>query len=275
VKALALTKAQAVALCLTAAMIPVAWQWNRLHKLSIANSQLEARLAAESITMPPAPPPIPAATRNLPAIDASGSGSKPAVAGKPVDRRDDKRGHPGKLFEQLKRESWLAALREQVGLDDAQLSAAAQTMEAAESRRRELVENARKAGETPAAAALADISRDQEAAMTALLDDDQLAAYGELVRQDERSQQELYANKMLGPIQSILHLSDAQKDQLFAVFVAQAAAADADGAPLPDRPIGDEQIAQLKGILTDEQFRIWQQQLDIWTQFFRPRGPRR
>ena len=68
-----------------------------------------------------------------------------------------------------------------------------------------------------------------------------------------------------------LHLTDAQNDQLWAIFVAQAAESGGDPGPGTWAHMFKEgQVEKLQSVLTPDQFRLWQQRIETKSQYFRP-----
>ena len=103
----------------------------------------------------------------------------------------------------------------------------------------------------------------QEVQIKALLTPEQLAAYDDYQKEEQTRMARLSANAELLQLQSQLHLTEEQQDQVFAVLADQALAqydgsqkAPADALNL--RGQYDKRAEALKGVLTPEQFNRYQ-----------------
>jgi hypothetical protein len=139
--------------------------------------------------------------------------------------------------------------------------------------RRTAFEEARRAGSQPDAAELDRTRLAADDALLALLSDEQRESFQRFIADEARNRQEVYAGSMLGEMQKSLLLSDEQKDQLFAFFSSLAESRGGDPGPWAWAHImQDEQSVALKAILTEDQFRLWN---DHYQSFSRNFGPRR
>jgi hypothetical protein len=120
----------------------------------------------------------------------------------------------------------------------------------------------------PAAAAIA-TRRDE--AIAEALGDDQWAEYQAFALEEEAGRREIFANRLLADLQTTLHLSDAQKDELFSIFAAEAAGSSPEAWRAPIEAMDNGQTEKLANVLTEEQFKLWRQRAEMWSQLFRRR----
>jgi RNA polymerase sigma factor (sigma-70 family) len=277
-KAVALSKGHVAALCLAAAAVPVGLQANRIARLSAENAELSASLAARP---QPGVRTAEAATQTAPANPVLSAAPGPDVAstatGSRPERRERHDSRRNEHFEEerrLQREARLIALADRLGLDENQISIIAAAHEKADADRKALWEASRAAGKPPPDKSGFDaIVKAQEATISSVLGPDQQEAYGEFLAEEEQNRQEIFANRLLGEMQGRLHLNAEQKDRLFAVFAAQAAT---EGDPGPwawAQTLKEGQVDNLREILSADQFRLWEQRVERWNQFFRPDKP--
>ena len=133
---------------------------------------------------------------------------------------------------------------------------------------------ARESGTAPDPAQLAAIATNRDDTIAAALSTEQWDGYLAFTKEEERSRQEIFANRMLEELQRTLVLDDSQKDQLFAHFASQASGPMSETGRDPGGVMGDGQMEPLSQILTEDQFRQWRQRTEMWAQFFRRgRGP--
>ncbi|MGI8601633.1 MAG: RNA polymerase sigma factor [Verrucomicrobiales bacterium] len=274
-KALALSKVQALALCMVGAAVPMTWQWTEIRALSAANRELSTQLAAIAAGAPARPAPLAASVQprdpGTTARNSMVAGSREGKERRTDARREGFWEHHA-LQRQRDRERRLATLRAEIGLDEAQLAAVTQAIETAETHRLALWQAAHHEGRKPPREEDAAISKTREEAIIAVMSDEQKAAYAEFLDEDARNKQEIYANDMLSAIQRILHLTDEQKDQVFSMFAGTAAEAGRQRGPRQDAHLDEAQVEQLKSILTEDQIRIWQRDRELSAQAFPARG---
>jgi len=268
-KAVALTKAQLLAACALTAAVPVTWQAVRIQDLQSQNRALLAAGAGAgaAAVAPPIPAPLHVtATAAAPALAARSPGPRPDRRGKWDEWRE--------LQRQQQRESRRAALHERLELDDTQLAVIAEATTQAEAAERSLHEAARTSGTPPDPAEAAIILARRDQTIASALGGEQWAEYEAFALEEEAGRREIFANRLLADLQSTLHLSDAQKDALFAHFAAGTAASDVDGGRAPIEAMDNEQTEKLAEVLSEEQFKLWRQRAEMWSQLFR-RGPER
>jgi hypothetical protein len=199
-----------------------------------------------------------------------------AAANRPErrERHDSRRNGHFEEERRLQREARLIALADRLGLDENQFSIIAAAHEKADADRKALWDASRAAGKPPPDKSGFDaIVKAQEATISSVLGPDQQEAYTEFLAEEEQNRQEIFANRLLGEMQGRLHLSAEQKDRLFAVFAAQAAS---EGDPGPwawAQTLKEGQVDNLREILTEDQFRLWERRVARWNQFFRPDKP--
>ena len=279
-KVLALSKLQVAALVLATAAVPVTWQASKIASLheenealafSLAESSRKPQLARNASSRMVATGP--GAANELPAAGATGGSSRPA--GEKRERRGPRWGEMHEMERQYQRTARLTALYERLGLNENQLSAIAAAMEKADADRKALWESAGGPGKPPPdKVAQEAIDAAQEATIAAIISAEQQAAYNEFTAEEAQNRQEIFANRLLGEMQGGLHLSAAQKDQLFAVFAAQAAESQADPSPWAwAQTLQDGQVEKLREVLTADQFRLWRQRVETWNNFFRSEKP--
>ncbi len=275
-KAAALSKTQVAVACLAAASVPFVHQAATIRGLRSENSRLTAEVAA--VRVGSAGPVLPDQT--------AGGGPSGVMAAavhsvsRPGEEPRGQDGHRGnrwaEFWETERRQQTAArllAMEERVGLDDNQLAAAAQLAERMDAERRAAFEEARRAGSAPDAAELDRIRLAADEALLSLLSDEQRESFQRFIADEARNRQEVYAGSMLGEMQKSLLLSDEQKDQLFALFSSLAESRRGDPGPWAWAHImQDEQAVPLKAILTEDQFRLWN---DRYQSFSRNFGPRR
>jgi len=158
---------------------------------------------------------------------------------------------------------------ERLGLDENQLTAAAQIAEQMDADTRAAMEASRTNGTQPDPKALAAIRAAADNSLLTLLSEDQLDAFSRFKTEEERNRQEVYAGSMLGDMQKSLLLSDSQKDRLFSLFSTQAAANGGDPGPWAwAHLMQPDQSASLSSILTEEQFNLWKQRYETFGRMF-------
>jgi len=275
-KAAALSKTQVAVVCLAAAAVPVVQQSATIRGLRNENSRLTAEVAAVRL-------------RTADALRADGTeggrnggvvaAAVPAVSGSGEDPRgrDAHRGNRWAEFWEAERRQQTAArllaMEERVGLDDNQLAAAAQLAERMDAERAAAFEDAHRNGSQPDPAGLDRIRLAADEALLSLLSDEQRENFDRFIADEARNRQEVYAGSMLGEMQKSLLLSDDQKDRLFAFFSSLAESRGGDPGPWAWAHImQDEQAGPLRSILTEDQFRLWN---DRYESFSRNFGPRR
>jgi RNA polymerase sigma factor (sigma-70 family) len=274
-KVAALSKTQIAVVCLAAAAVPVVHQAATIRRLRSENSRLTAEAAAVRVGSAGA----------VRADRIEGGGNAGVMAAVPSVSRSGEEprvqeGHRGnrwaEFWEAERRQqnaARLLAMEERLGLDDNQLAAAAQLAERMDAERRTAFEEARRAGSQPDAAELDRIRLAADDALLSLLSDEQRESFQRFIADEARNRQEVYAGSMLGEMQKSLLLSDEQKDQLFAFFSSLAESRGGDPGPWAWAHImQDEQSVALKAILTEDQFRLWN---DHYQSFSRNFGPRR
>ncbi len=271
-KWLGLSQAQVAAACLAATALPIGWQAHRISTLQAEKTVLSGEIAA----LRPAPPP-PQLPDMTPRFVTAMSGSERDVAdGKPgpPDPRTDRRGRRGDIWEiqrKQERDARALALNDELALSPVQHAAVVAAMERADAARSALFERSRAENRPVTPEELTAITTEREGAIQSQLDDEQKLAYGHFIEAEKQNRQEIFANRMLTEVQSALHLSDTQKDELFALFAAQAAASPDQMASWRGGPdlMSAEHLEQLQSVLTEEQFTLWRQRMETWGQFFR------
>lgn len=279
-KAAALTKTQVAAACAMMALVPVAWQAREIQRLQSDKDMLWAQVQDQG-----------SAERGREGMashvaglvdqdtDAGEADSLENGAGRnagegnpsPGRSRDGRNGWKSKMEQwrslqrQQQRDARLAALQDQLELQDFQLAAIAEATTRAETGLQALHDRRKAGGPTPDAAAV-EAARDQTIA--AVLDAEQWQEYEAFCQEEERSGREVMANRLLGEIQSTLHLTDAQKDALFAVFAADAGLAARTQGAFPVETVNEELNEKMAGIFNEEQWRLWQQRTGVWAQLF-------
>ena len=103
----------------------------------------------------------------------------------------------------------------------------------------------------------------------AALGPDEWPEYQAFVREEEASRREIFANRLLADLQTTLHLSDSQKDTLFAHFATETTASEIDSGRTPIESMDPAQTEKLADVLSEEQFKLWRQRAEIWSQLFR------
>lgn len=271
-KAAAVSKAQLVAACTLVAAAPITWQAARIHQLQAQN---EALLATRTATAAPAhspPAPSSSASPASPPLVAAAPGAPAGPASSAERGPRGKWNEWRELQRQQQRESRLAALHERLGLDDTQLTVIAEATARAETTEQTIYDDARRHGLAPDPAAIEAAAQRRDQAIAAALGEDQWAEYQAFVLEEEAGRREIFANRLLADLQTSLHLSDAQKDALFAIFAAEPAGASPHAARAPIEAMDDHQTEKLAHVLTEEQFKLWRQRTEMWSNLFR-RGP--
>jgi RNA polymerase sigma factor (sigma-70 family) len=272
-KAATLSKTQLVAACVLTAAVPVTWQAVQIQQLQEQNRALVAAQDTSEAGMGrPVAPPSPLTVGTSTTEDPGGVASE---ANRPPPPKHDRRGKWDEwreLQRQQQRESRLAALHERVGINDTQLSVIAEATARAEAEEFALHEVAREKGTTPNPADAAAIATRRDQAIAEALGDEQWAEYQAFVQEEEAGRREIFANRLLADLQTTLHLTDTQKDQLFAVFAAEAVAESPEAWRAPIEAMDNTQTDRLAEVLTEEQFKLWRQRAEMWSQLFR-RGP--
>ncbi len=274
-KAAALSKPAVAALCLTVAAVPVTWQAARISSLSAENDHLAASLTGAhrtvALVVADANAAVSAVGASLPAkAETADSGARPISEKR--DRRGPRWSELHEMERRFQREARLNALFERLGLDENQLAVIAAALEKADADRKALWDAGGPGKPPPEKAAQDAILKAQEDTVAAVISTEQQAAYTEFRAEEGQNRQEVFANQMLSEMQrGGLHLTDAQKDSLFAVFAAQAAGSGGDTGPWPWAQMFQEgQVEKLRAALTPEQFRLWNQRNETMLQFFRP-----
>ncbi len=273
-KAAAMSKAQVVAACALTAAVPVTWQAIEIQELK---ERHQALMAAHQGGVPPG------ASLRPPAIPRSDAFSGEAVAAadappsaQPAERspreRHGKWDEWRELQRQQQRESRLAALHERLGLDDTQLAFIAEATAQAEGNEQSLQDEARHTGLAPDATEVQAITDQRDAAIAAALGPDQWDEYQVFMLEEEAGRREIFANRLLADLQTTLHLTDAQKDQLFAIFAADPSPTSPEAWRVPIEAMDNDQTERLAEVLNEEQFKLWRQRAEMWSQLFR-RGP--
>lgn len=275
-KAAALSKAQIAVACLAAAAVPVVYQTATIRGLRSENTRLTAEVAAVRVASAGAG----RAGRTEGRVDGGVVAAVvPSASRRGEESRGGHEGHPGnrwaEFWEAERRQQTAArllAMEERVGLDDNQLAAAAQLAERMDAERRVAFEEARRAGSQPESAELDRIRLTADEALLSLLSDEQRESFERFIADEARNRQEVYAGSMLGEMQKSLLLSDEQKDQLFAFFSSLAESRGGDPGPWAWAHImQDEQAVPLKAILTEDQFRLWNDRYESFSRNFIPR----
>ena len=270
-KAAALSKTHVAAACLTAAAIPVTYQAVSLHDLRLENARLSA-LASSSPAASPRPSAFAIATTS-PVRSNPPGGTRPDTSDSSSRRRHDDRSNRFAEFWETERRQQraarLLAMDERLGLDENQLTAAAQIAEQMDADTRAAMEASRANGSQPDHKALAAIRTAADDSLVTLLSEDQRDAFSRFKSEEERNRQEVYAGSMLGDMQKSLLLSDTQKDRLFSLFSTQAAANGGDPGPWAwAHLMQPDQSASLSAILTEEQFNLWKQRYETFGRMF-------
>lgn len=277
-KVAALSKLQVAAALAVTAVVPVTWQASRIADLRSQNDALAASLAASK--QRPAGLAGAAASRAILAGGQTGvvnplTAAADNTAARPQAEKRERRGPRwGELHEmerRYQREARLTALAERLALNENQFSVIAAAMEKADADRKALWESAGGPGKPPPDQAAQDaIDKALADTIAAVISPEQQTAYAEFTAEEAQNRQEIFANRLLGEMQGGLHLSGAQKDQLFALFAAQAAESQVDPSPWAwAQTLQDGQVEKLQQVLTPEQFRLWQQRVETWNKFFR------
>ena len=274
-KAAALSKTQIAVACLAAAAVPVVHQAATIRGLRSENSRLTAEVATVRVAS--------AGAGRVDRIERGRNSGEMAAVVPLVSRSGEEprgqEGHRGnrwaEFWEAERRQQTAArllAMEERVGLDDNQLAAAAQLAERMDAERRVAFEEARRAGSQPDPAELDRIRLAADDALLSLLSDEQRESFERFIADEARNRQEVYAGSMLGEMQKSLLLSDEQKDQLFAFFSSLAESRGGDPGPWAWAHImQDEQAVPLKAILTEDQFRLWNDRYESFSRNFIPR----
>ena len=273
-KASALSRIQVAAACLATATVPVTWQALQIRALKNRNREL-----ASLASMAPAAP----SELALPLPPPSSVEPSPQTATTTPPTRDharqNKRDRRGKwdewreLQRQQQRESRLAALHERLGLDETQLAVIAEATARAETEHQALHDAARQTGTPPSDADRQSVESRRDDAIAAALGPDQWADYQTFILEEEASRREIFANRLLADLQTTLHLSDSQKDRLFALFTAEDSP-DQGEAWRPIEAMEARQQDKLAEVLTQEQLALWRQRAEMWSQLFQS-GPDR
>lgn len=265
-KAAALTKPQLMAACAVVALVPVSWQARQIHHLELERSGRSDRLT------PPVPGrvvTVPVALKDEPPPpSAKTAAAAPGSAEEKRGTRNDWRARIGQwrdLQRQQQRDARLVALQEQIGLEDFQLTAIAEATAKADRALGASIskKNPATVPEDPAAIVAA---RDQTIA--AVLDAAQWQEYERFCQEEERGNRELLANRLLGEVQATLHLTDPQKDQLFALFASETTLTDWQHNPFPVEAVNGELNEKMAAVFSEEQWRLWQQRTGVWARLF-------
>ncbi|MFN0129997.1 MAG: RNA polymerase sigma factor [Verrucomicrobiales bacterium] len=275
-KAAAMSKVQVVAACALTAAVPLTWQAMEIQDLKEENRVLSAERSVDSPSgiIPPPPRPISLPPSSEPPRVASGEPADPDR--RPPRERRGKMDEWRELQRQQQRESRLAALHERLGLDDTQLAVIAEATVRAELDVQALHDAARRTGTPAEATESAAIAERREAAIAAVLESDQWAEYQSFVHEEEAGRREIFANRLLADLQTTLHLSDTQKDEIFAIFAAEPDSGSPKSWRVPIEAMDTEQNEKLADVLNEEQFKLWRQRAEMWSQLFRREpGPSR
>ncbi len=269
-KAVALTKPQLLAVCAAVAMVPVSWQAHRIGQLKSENATLASLLVVSSPASPSRHPDQRVTARSDEAAGTDSAGGPPALA-RPAERREgrgDRRAkmeHWRGLQRQQQRDARLAALQEQLVLEHYQVAAIAEATDAAEQDLKAMHGNneADGTGRDPGA-----ILAQRDQTIAAVLDAEQYQEYEAFLADEERGNREILANRLLGEVQTTLHLTDSQKDQLFALFATDPALTRRAHIPFPVEAANEDLNEKMAGIFSEEQWRLWQQRTGVWAQLF-------
>ncbi len=275
-KAAAASRTTVAAACLTAAAIPITWQAAKIAELSRQTESLSAVAARPDAARPAAASPVAAGPAPEPAGDSLADAGAGQSRSNAASGRRERRGPDWEKLHELERrydrESRLIAMADALGLDENQVALIADAMEESDADRKAARDSARSSGQLPDKNADAAMKSALDAAIAGILSPEQQTAWNEFRAAEARDRQEIYANQLLGEMQRWLHLSAAQKDQLFAVFADQASGSD--GYPSPwiwsqtfEQP---GQADKFRGILTPEQFRLFEERIVTMSSFFRP-----
>lgn len=262
-KILGLSKLQVVAACLAAASVPVVVQTRRIAELESANGAMASRLAAVpkavTLTTVAAAPPVTVPPQRTAASTAPKPREKDGAEGPP------KREHNGWLtWQKWQRESRISALWERLGLDESQLTGISAAMEQADADLRAAFDASRASGERANPEQLAAVSRMLDETIAGFLNSDQAAAYRQFCSEEEHNRQEMQVTRNLLDLQGMLHLTEAQKDRLYALFMAQAARQKPGSFDRRGPLLSEEDTRQMEEILTQEQWRLWRERTDAF-----------
>lgn len=268
-KLAALTKPQLAAVCAVAALVPVTWQARQIRQLESEKTGLEARignLVPQSNPLDllvdgaaPGPPSAPGETGLT-----SSTGSSQEKRGSRNDWRA-KVGQWRELQRQQQRDARLAALQEQLGLEDFQLAAIAEATDKAD---RALASGAGRHRPSQPAEEPAAITAVRDQTIAAVLDAAQWQEYEQFCQDEERGSRELVANRLLGEVQATMHLTDQQKDQLFALFSSETTLTDWQHSPFPVEAVSGDLNEKMAAVFSEEQWRLWQQRTGVWARLF-------
>ena len=269
-KAAAASKTAVAAVCLTAAAVPVTWQAAKISQLASENDALNSSLTARREPARPA-----ASTVAVPPVSLNPAGT--SDTSRDADGPSKKRRGPDwerlhELERRYDRESRLTAMAEALGLNENQWTVIAAALEKSDADSKAAREATRSEGKRPDKSADAAVKAALDATIAAVLSPEQQAAYTEFRASEARDRQEIYANRLLGEMQRWLHLTAAQKDQLFTVFADQATQSDADAGPwVWSKTMEQEgQAEKFQTILTPGQFRLFQDRIETMNSFFKP-----
>ena len=270
-KSAALTKSQLVAACALTAAVPVTWQAHHIQSLERENRALQSQSIAARQQPPATTPPPPLAI-----MDSTPSAAHPptplpetTTVPNPYANRRGKWDEWRELQRQQQRESRLAAIHERLGLDDTQLAVIAEATARADAAARLAHETARTTHSPLDPAVTATTIAQRDATIAAALGPDEWPEYQAFVREEEASRREIFANRLLADLQTTLHLSDSQKDTLFAHFATETTASEIDSWRTPIESMDPAQTEKLADVLSEEQFKLWRQRAEIWSQLFR------
>ncbi len=253
-KATALSRAQVALLCTTAAAVPVSMQAMRIRELETRNEVITLRLGAGGPDRRAAP----VAIAGGPGTSLSAPEQKPLPVNKQGKPGEDQFKKHWEDQRRLDREARLIALEQQLGLNENQVTVVAGAMLDADNFKRAAFTAAWETKSRPSEASLQAAEDGMHATINAVLGGDQITAYAEFCATESRDRQANYANYQLGNL-SALHLTESQKDGLFAFFAAKAARSGSDFRS----GLSEEEAAQVQQILSPDQFRIWQEKSKI------------
>jgi RNA polymerase sigma factor (sigma-70 family) len=274
-KAAAASKTAVAAACLTATAIPITWQAAKIAGLERQIESLSAVAARPDRARPAAASPVAAAPVSETVSASSSDATDPSRAAIGSSRKDRRGPDWDKLHElerRYDRESRLIAMADALGLDENQAALIAEAMEKSDAERKIARDTARAAGQPPDKTADITLKSALDIAIADILSPEQQAAWTEFRAAEARDRQEIYANHLLGEMQRWLHLSGEQKDKLFAVFAEQASNSDAYAGPWVWSQTFEQpgQADKFRGILTPEQFRLFEERIVTMSSFFRP-----
>lgn len=283
-----------------------AWQWTRIRELQEANAALEKQVAAASAAPRPVAGP-PGGGRRRPGGPNAQETPEVAVRaeappGQANNQNDPERAAREARFREMREseralriESRLLALKTKLNLTPEQETAVRAAMEKANAEREalrqasaglreewaKLSDEERDARHREEVAKFAAVDAAQEAEITALMSEEQLAAYEQYKSEQKQTEVENRANMQLGQLQSMLSLTEEQKDAAFQYFAQQAQTFDpreimAQGGD-PREFFEEQQKAQLEAmrqILTPEQFELYSKQEEQRANMFRNGGGR-